>query len=140
MLRIVLLEIQDILDLCTSEGIDRLRVISHDTNVLMELTELLQDKILREVRILILVDHNVVETAGNRLQRSRIITQQYVHVQQDVIEIHDSRHLAFICVQIVNIYDTRFLCCRIILQGIGIAPVCRRSDENKITIVLFQFL
>ena len=129
MLRIVLLEIQDILDLGSTERIDGLRIITDDTDVLMELTELLQDEILGEIRILILIDHYVVESSCYRLQRSRIVAQQYVHIQQDIIKIHDTRHLAFICIQIIDVHDTRLLCRRIILQGIGVASVCRRSDQ-----------
>ena len=88
MFRIVLLEVQDVLDLGATERIDRLRIIAYHTYVLMHLTELLKDQILREVGILILIDHDIVKTSGNRLTRSRIIPQQDIHIQQDIIKIH----------------------------------------------------
>ena len=62
MLRIILLEIEDILDLRSAEGIDRLGVVTHHAKVLMELTELLEYQILRKVGILILIDHYIVES------------------------------------------------------------------------------
>ena len=65
MLRIVLLEIEDILDLGTAEGIYGLRVIAHHTKVLMGLAELFQYEILGEVGVLVLIDHDVLESAGD---------------------------------------------------------------------------
>ena len=73
MIRIVFLEIEDVLDLRSTECIDRLRVITHDTYVSMLLTQFLKYQILSEIGILILVYHDIVETTGNRLERLRII-------------------------------------------------------------------
>ena len=127
MVRIILLEVQDILDLCTSEGIDRLRVISHDTQILMELAELLQDQILGEVGILILIDHDISEPSRYRFESSRVIPQQYIHIQQDIIEIHDSGLPAFGGIQLIDVAYPRFPGRGIVLQDIGISPVriCR---------------
>ena len=94
MLRIILLKIKDILDLSTTEGIDRLRIIPHDAQVLMSLAQLLQNQILCKVRILILIDHYIPESSGNALKSSRIVTKQDIHIQEDVIKVHHSGLLA----------------------------------------------
>ena len=61
MVRIILLEVEYVLYLGSAEGVDRLGVIAHDAEVIVEHAELLENEILREVRILILIDHDVVE-------------------------------------------------------------------------------
>ena len=129
MLRIILLEIKDILNFCSTESIDRLRIITHDAQVLMSLAQLLQNQILSEVRILILIDHYVPESSCNALKSSRIITKQDIHIQEDVIEIHHSGLLALSSIQFVDVADSRFLGCCIILHGSGIAAIRRRRNQ-----------
>ena len=129
MLRIVLLEVEDVLDLGSTEGIDGLRVITHHTDVLMELTQLLQDEILREVGVLILVDHDVVETSGDGHEGLLAVAKQYVHIQKDIIEIHHSRKLALMGITLVNIHDARLLCGGIVLLCRRIATICARSHQ-----------
>ena len=128
-LRVILLEVQDVFNLGSTEGVDGLRVISHHTYVLVPLTEFLQYKILGEVRILILVDHDIVEPSCNRLQGSRIVTKQDIHIQQDIIEVHDTCLLAFLRIQLIDIAYAGLLGGSIVLQGIRIAAVCIRSDK-----------
>ena len=65
MARVVLLEIEDVLDLGAAEGIYRLRVVTHHAYIIMSLTELLQDEVLSQVGVLVLVDHNIVEPAAD---------------------------------------------------------------------------
>ena len=127
MLRIILLEVKDILDLGASECIDGLRVITHDAEVTMELTQLLKYQILSDIRILILIDHDIVETARNRLEGGRIVAQKYVHVQQDVIEIHDSRLPALFRIPLVDVAYPRLLRRSVILKRIRVAAIglCR---------------
>ena len=56
----------------------------------MLLGQLLQDEVLGEVRVLILIDKDVVEPGGNGLLRFSVMPKQYIHIQQYVIEVHDS--------------------------------------------------
>ena len=59
--RKILLEAQDVVDLCTAPAIDRLVVIADTTDILPTLTEQSQPKILRNIGVLIFVDQHVLE-------------------------------------------------------------------------------
>ena len=129
MLRIILLEIKDILNFCSTESIDRLRVITHDAQVLMSLAQLLQNQILSEVRILVLIDHYVPESSCNALKSSRIVTKQDIHIQEDVIKVHHSGLLAFSRIQLVDVADSWFLSCSIILHSSSITTISRCCNQ-----------
>ena len=123
MLRVVLLEVKDVLDLCTAERIDGLGVVADHTEILVELAQLLEYQILRKVGILILIDHDIVESARYRFHRRRVVTQQDVHVQEDIVEVHDTCLLAFMGIELINIADARFLGRCVILKSVRVATV-----------------
>ena len=60
-LRVVLLEVQDILDLRSAEGIDGLAVVAHDAQVVVRRGQFLENQVLRIVGVLILVHKNIIE-------------------------------------------------------------------------------
>ena len=95
----------------------------------MRLAKLLENQILSKVRILILIHHYISETSGNRLQRSRIIPEQYIHIQEDIIKIHHSCLLAFLNIELINIAYPRLLCRGIILQDCRIPAISLRSHK-----------
>ena len=129
MLRIVLLEVEDVLDLGTTEGIDGLRVITHHTDVLMDLAELLQDEILRVIGVLILVDHDIVKASGDGHEGLLAVTKQYVHIQKDIIEIHHSRKFALMGIKLINVHYARLLGGSIVLLRRRIAAISARSHQ-----------
>ena len=75
----------------------------------MNLAQFLQDQILGEVGILVLVDHDIVEPAADRLQSLRTVAQQYVHVQQNIVEVHDPGGAHHGLVAHVDVADAGFL-------------------------------
>ena len=95
----------------------------------MELAQFLKNDILRKVGILILVDHDIPESAGYRLQRSRIITQKDVHIQKDIIKIHYSSLSACFSILLIDLPDERFLGRNIILHRDSIPHVRFRRDQ-----------
>ena len=127
--RIILPEVQDILDSGAAECINRLGIIPDDTDVAMELAQLLQNQILGRIGILVLVHENVVEPGCDVFQRGRIVTEQYVHVQQDIVEIHHAGLLAFRRIEHIDVADFRLLRMGVIDDSLGILFIYFRRDE-----------
>ena len=65
--------------------------------------QLLQYKILRIIRILVLVHHYIHESPRYRLEGRMVVPQENVHVEQDIIEVHHSGLTAFLGVQLVDV-------------------------------------
>ena len=61
-LRIIVAEIQDVLDFGATERVDALRIVAHHANILVLLRQLFDNQILRIIGILILIDQNITET------------------------------------------------------------------------------
>ena len=58
-IRVVLLEVEDVLDVGAAETVNRLRVVTDHTEVLTQGRELLDDEVLGEVGVLVLVHQDV---------------------------------------------------------------------------------
>ena len=128
-LRIILAEIQDVLDFRSPERIDGLRVVTDHTDVPVPLAEFLQNEVLGEVGVLVLVHENVVEPVCNGGQRVREILEQNVHVQENVIEIHHAGSLAFLRIFRVDIAYFRLFGMGVVDDCLGICLVGGRSDQ-----------
>ena len=87
---VILLEIQDILDLSTAEGVDGLAVIPHHAKVAVRSRKLLENQILGVIGILVLVHHYEVEAGCYLGTGLLIVAEKDVHVHQDIVEVHDS--------------------------------------------------
>ena len=126
---IVLFEIEDILNLRSTEGIYGLGIVSHYTYIIMRSSKFSQYDILREVGVLILIDHNVVEARGHRPGGFGVVTEQYVHIQQYVIEIHNSRLPALLRIQSVYFVNFRFFRRGVVGYGCLVPSVGLGRDE-----------
>ena len=128
-LGIILLEIEDVLDARTAESVDGLAVVAHHADVAAELRQLLEDQVLRHVGVLVLVHHDVRETAGDRLERLLVVPQQVVHIQQDVVEIHHPALLELLLVARIHLAQARPLGVAVLRLQLRIALVGRDRDE-----------
>ena len=128
-LREVLLEIQDVLDPGTAEGVDGLRVVPDHADVPPGLAELLQDQVLGEVRVLVLVHEDVVETVRDGQERIGVVAEQDVHVQEDVVEVHDPGLAAQLGIKPVDRMDFRLLRSAVVHQGRLVGGIGRRRDQ-----------
>ena len=95
----------------------------------MDLAEFLQNEILGKVRVLILIHHDIVKTAGHGSERLLVISEQDIHIQQDIIEIHNAGLFAFGRIQSIDIADFRLLRMSIIGNGLIAALVGLRRDK-----------
>ena len=105
--RIVLAEVQYVLDLRAAEGVDGLAVVAYHADVPVDGRQLLENQVLGVVGVLVLVHHYVEEVLRDTLQRLLVVAQQVVHVQQYVVEVHDPRLLELPLVQLVEVAEAR---------------------------------
>ena len=99
---IKILELQDIIYISASEGIDALGVIPYHADMAVSLAKPLHDQVLGEVRILILIHQYIPEEVPVFLQDGRMIPEQDIGLQQQVVEIHRSRLQATALVTFVD--------------------------------------
>ena len=100
---VVFAEIEDVLDLGSAEGIDRLRVVSDHADIAAYRCEFLEDDVLREVGVLVLVDHDVVEAGGKDVESLRVVAKKDIHVNENIVEVHHARRLEFLLVEFVKV-------------------------------------
>ena len=127
--REVLGEVEDILDLRSAEGVNRLRVISHHADIATQLRELLHYDVLRIVGILVLVHEYVGEAAGQGVHSLGVVPQKYVHIDKDVVEIHHSGLLELALVEAVNLVQLGLVAAGIRGQQVLTAAVGLRRHQ-----------
>ena len=86
---VVVSEIQNVLDTGAPERINTLRVVPDHAYILVLFREFLDNKVLRVIGILILVDQNVIEFLLVFFKYFREVTEQYIGLQQQIVKIHD---------------------------------------------------
>jgi len=86
--RIIFFEFEDVVNIGTPERIDALGIIAHHTYPVVFLGQLLDDEVLGKVGVLVFIDQNKPEAVLIGSQHLRMIPEQDVGHQQDVIEIH----------------------------------------------------
>ena len=85
--REVLLELEDVADRGTAEGVDRLVGVAHDHEVGVLVAELTDELVLRVVGVLVLVDEHVAEPAPVVLGDLRVPVQECDGLTDQVIEV-----------------------------------------------------
>ena len=81
-------EAEDILDHCSSEGVDTLCVVTYDGEDRIRSLQLLDDFILHPIGVLILVDKDVAKSPVELVSHLRVLSQQSQHIDQQIIEVH----------------------------------------------------
>ena len=126
---IVFLEVQYVLYLGAAERVDGLAVVAHDADVAVRLREFLEYQVLGVVGVLVLVHHDIQKALGNGLQGVLVVAQQDVHVQQDVVEVHDPRFLELLLIELVEVAQTRLAGVRIGDQQFAVGAVAGHRHE-----------
>ena len=76
--RILVLELQDIIDIGSPERIDTLRIISDHADTSVYFAQALYNQMLGKIRILILVHQHKLKKAPVLLQYVRMIAEEYI--------------------------------------------------------------
>ena len=92
-LRVVALKLQDVADVRTAPGVDRLVVVAHHHDVLAGLRQQLGYQVLGAVGVLVLVNMQVAKARLVGFQDLLVLGQQEPAVHQQVVEVHGIRPL-----------------------------------------------
>ena len=84
---VVSFKVEDVGDICATEGIDRLIVIPDDGEVAVLLRQQAQELVLRPVRVLVFVNENVAESAMILLEHLRVLGVQLHGSPNEVVEV-----------------------------------------------------
>ena len=95
----------------------------------MPLGELLDDEVLGIISVLVLIYHDVGEARCYALQGLGIVPQEDVHIDQDIVKVHDSRLPEILLVALVHIHDARLLGIGVGLDGSPVGAVGADSDQ-----------
>ena len=91
--RVVLLEFEDVADVGAAPAVDGLVVVAHHHDVLMLGGQQARDGVLGVVRVLVLVHHDVAEAVLIGFEHVRMVLEQQIGVQQQVVEVEGVRGL-----------------------------------------------
>ncbi len=80
--RIVFLEIQDVLNIRTAKGINTLGIVTHHADVLVYCCQFFGDQVLGNVGILKLVHHDVFEALLVLVEYFEVIAEEYVGIEE----------------------------------------------------------
>ena len=97
--------------------------------------QFLQNQVLGHIGILVLVHHNVAETAGDGLQSLLTALKEDIHIQEDVVEIHHARLPAQLAVEGVDAVDLRLLAV-IIRLPVAAGSLHIRSGSDEVVLGL----
>ena len=86
-IRIVLLEIENVLNIRPAPGINGLIRITHHADIPMLHRQRMHQHILRMIRILILIDHDVPEHPPIMFGNLRVPRNQLVHPRKHAVEV-----------------------------------------------------
>ena len=75
-------KLQDIFNRCTAETVNALCIIAHHTHILVHGAEQLDDFVLRRIRILVLIDHDVAKLSLVFAEGIGMVLQQFVHAEE----------------------------------------------------------
>ena len=116
-----LLEVKDIVDVCSAESINALGIVANDTKPMMVLHELQHNSLLSIIGILVFIDENKLEPFCIFASDVVVFAEKYVGVHQQIVEVHgigltqplvvsfidcpDCRHLAVAVTFLIGLYQ-----------------------------------
>lgn len=102
---VIPLEIEDVLDIRAPPAVYPLPIVSHDADILRLRSEPLHDAVLSLIRILILIDQEILETVMEMLEHVRNL-EDIAHLREDIVEIEGIHRLQSL---LIGIEDLRYL-------------------------------
>ena len=126
---IVAAEVEDILDIRATEGIDTLRIVAHHADVLQPGGEFLHNEVLRIVGVLILVDHDVLETLLVLKQHIGEVAEEDVHVEEQVVEVHGHGIAEAVVIKLVDLGNHGLVGILVSLLDFGVVGVVFGREE-----------
>ena len=122
-------KIQYIVNICSPERIDTLRIIPYHTHMLMIFCQLQHNAVLGIVGILIFIYQNVAKLLLITCQYFGMISEKNKSIKEQIIKIHGIRLPATIPITMVNIPDRRHLGSTITFISLLIRGISRRRNQ-----------
>ncbi len=85
--RVILFEIENVVQVGAPPPVDRLVRVAGDGQVRVVDRQRPHDRVLRQIRVLVLVDHDVPESGVELATDLRVFPEQHRDVQQQVVEV-----------------------------------------------------
>ena len=124
-----MLEVKDIVNICTTERIDTLIVITHNTDTTMCLSQLADDTNLCIVCVLILVYQDIFKLLAILLSNLFVITEEQEGIKQNIVKVHCICLTTSCFVCFVNHVDCRHTCTTVTLNSSTV--FCIFCSRNK---------
>ena len=122
-------EIQDIINISTTETIDTLRIITHRTDTLLFLTKLHHDIHLNLIGILILIHKNEIEAVSIFSSNILMITEQLEGKGKQIIKVHCVSLFTTLNIRSKDFPHLRHLLTQITLEEFTIGSIFIRSHQ-----------
>ena len=103
-IRVILFEIQNVMNVCATPAVNGLIVITYHAQVAALCRQQLHQLILGKVGILILVHHHIAEAAAIAVQHRRMIRKQGQRLHQQIIEIQ-----RILCLQPIFVFKEHIM-------------------------------
>src|SRR5262249_43035023 len=91
--RKVLFERENVLNVGAAPAVDRLILVANDADIEMNAREMAHKPVLLAIRVLILIDHDVLETYTVLLTDRRKLVEQINGLDQQIVEVESVRFL-----------------------------------------------
>ena len=88
---ILRLEIENVIDIGTTERVDTLGIITHDTHFLALFRQLINNSLLGIVGVLILINQYELELLDIFLSDILVVLEQHPSLNQQIVEVHRIR-------------------------------------------------
>ena len=122
-------EVKNIVNVCTTERIDTLIVITHNTDTTMCLSQLADDTNLCIVCVLILVYQDIFKLLSILLSNLFVITEEQEGIKLNIVKIHCIclPTSCFVC--FVNHVDSRHTCTSVTFNGSTVFCIFYSCDK-----------
>ena len=112
-----------------AEGVDALCIVAHHADVLETGGKLLYYQILCVVGVLVLVDEDVLESVLVFQQHIGEVAQEYVGVEEQVVEVHSHSVAKTAVVELVDLANHWLVGCLVGLLYLGVGAVVLGSYQ-----------
>ena len=126
---VVVPEVEDVLDAGPAERVDALAVVAHHGEVLVAGGHGAHDVVLGQVGVLVLVHQDVLEALLVLQHHVRMVAEQDVGVEQQVVEVHGGRPEAALGVLAVDLAELLASGCRVIGHQLHVVQVLLGADQ-----------
>ena len=121
---VLLVEVEDIVDVCTAKAVNALCIVAHYTNAAVGLVgQKCDDAVLSVVRVLIFIYKNVAETLLVALAHVLVVAKEQKRIDQQVVEIHCVRLFQHALVFSINASALSNVVSLVALVAFGVALV-----------------